>query len=368
MINVPPVEFLMQVKKFASGLLHEHGLMVRGEYQIPAKWSGFMNQYKPFLDSNTLYQCAKIAPYEIEAKALTTAVVAWSQNCVKQAISIGGHDNPKHEPSLIPRKLFGKPTNLHYPFVFGVDMSASMVFIQFRDLLMMDWDVKDGFPKVVPAQMLNRYLHANEELPKQDRITDRPLGFKMYETDNGVHAFCVSHRLPYDLKREGMILSKPLEIMRNVCVDVWYIAFVMNRGFSIRIGPKIVNKNRGKGQVDTLKTEQEVASQFVQRLGVELPGSNERLIYLGNGKISPYLDAVTDFIFDVQQYVLKIPNLRDRTLQDAEALSIEMGEVVKAMYDRDVRHLENPTGSEAGDAYVADTCAWADLIWRCREI
>lgn len=368
MINIPPVEFLEKVKNFASKLLHEHGLMVRGEYQIPTKWTGFMNQYKPFLDNNTLYQCAKIAPYEIEAKALTTAVAAWTQNCTKQAISIGGRDDPKRSLARIPKKLFGKSTGLDYPFVFGVDMSASMVFIQFRDLLMMDWDVKDGFPKVVPAQMLNRYLHYSDSQPKEERLVSTPMTFKMYETDNGVHAFCVSHRLPYDLKRENMVLSKPLEIMRHVCVDVWYIAFVMNRGFSIRIGPKVINKNRGKGQQDTLKSEQEVSSQFVQKLGVELPGSDERLVYLGNGKISPYLNAVTDFIFNVQQYVLKIPNLRIRTLQDAEALSIEMGDVVKRMYDRDVRHLENPQNSDSTADYMAETCAWADEIWRCREM
>ena len=101
---------------------------------------------------------------------------------------------------------------------------------------------------------------------------------------------------------------------------------------------------------------------------MELPGSDERVVYLGNGKISPYLDAVTDFIFDVQQYVLKIPNLQHRTLYNPEALSIEMGDVVKAMYDRDVRHLENPNNSDLMADYMAETCAWADAIWRCREI
>jgi len=367
-IYVPPVEFLHEAKDFTARLLKSYGLMVRGEYQIPTKWTGFMNQYKPFLTANVLVQCASISPYQIQKRALKTAVAAWSENCTKQAISIGGYDDPSRPNLGIPKKLFGKPTGLNYPFVFGVDKSSFMIFIQFRDLLMMDWDVKDGFEKVVPAQMLNRYLTVTQSLPTKEKVTETPLMFKMYETDNGVHGFCVSHRLPYDLKRDKAILSKPLDIMRNVCVDAWYIAFVMNRGFSIRIGPKIVNKNRGKGEVDTPKSQEEIEAQFVQKLGVELPGHSDRLVYVGIGHIDPYLDAVTDFIYNVQQYVLGIQDLPHRSLHDAEALSIEMGEVVKAMYDRDVRPFENPDGDDEIADYLDETCAWASEIWRCKEM
>jgi hypothetical protein len=367
-IHAPSLEFFEEVKNFADNLLSEHGVISRGEYQIPVKWTGFMNQYKPFLSKNTLYQCASVAPRDIERKALNTAVTAWVENCLKQAISIGGRDNNNFVDTKIPAKLFGRTTGLSYPFVFGVDKSSHMIFIQFRDLLMMDWDVKDGFEKVVPAQLLNRYMSTMKTLPTEERITERSLAFKMYETDNGVHAFCVSHKLPYDLKREGSRLSTAMEIMRNVCVDVWYIAFVMNRGFSIRIGPKIVNKKRGKGETDEMKPQDEVDSQFVQKLGVELPGQKQRLVYLGDGRISPYLNAVTDFIFNVQQYVKTIKNLAQRTLENPEKLSIEMGDVVKAMYDRDVRHLENPQNNSAVADYFDETCAWADEIWRCREV
>lgn len=367
-IYAPNTETLTKIKNFAAKLLHEHGLMIRGEYQIPTKWSGFMNQYKPFLSNNVLYQCAKIPPYEIERRALTTAVEAWSQNCMKQYISVGGWDDLEKTSSRIPKKLIHNATGLNYPFVFGIDGSAHMVFIQFRDLLMMDWDVKDGFEKVVPAQMLNRYLTVTETLPEEQKLTKNPLAFKMYETDNGIHAFCVSHRLPYDLKAANMTLSKPLEIMRNVCVDIWYIAFVMNRGFSIRISPKIINKNRGKGETDTMKPDDEVAKQFVQKLGVKLPGSSDRLTYVGHGRVNPYLDAVTDFIYNIQQYVLTIPDFKNRVMNDAEALSIEMGDVVKQMYDQDVRELENVNESEHIADYMEDTCAWADLIWRCNEM
>lgn len=369
-VNVPPRNFLRDAKKFTKNLLNSYGIVSKGKYQIPMKWRGFMIEYTPFLDANTLYQCAHVSPYEINRRARTVVLQAWKQNCSKQAISIGGLDSrstefPSDSPDYrYPIKVTGIESGKYYPFVFGVDISSHMVFIQFRDLLMLDWDVKDGFPKIVPAQMLNRYLRIMKTLPRLEQAIDVPMTFKMYETDNGIHSFCVSHFMPYDLGGEAL-LSPPLEIMHNTCVDAWYIAFVKTRGYSIRIGPKIINRNRGVGESDTMKSSEEVASQFVQKLGVEVPGRTDRIIYLGEGIIDPYLDAVTDFIYYVQQYVLKIQDLPRRILNEPESLSIEMGEVVKDMYDQNVRPFENPNNDPSISRHFNKNYTWANSIWRC---
>lgn len=367
-INAPPPEFLQEAKDFVQNLLSSYGIVAKGEYQIPMKWRGFMTEYKPFLDANTLYQCANVSPYEINRRARTVVLDAWKQNCPKQAISICGFDDPAVEaPGQTPSRIFGpNPNGMGYPFVFGVDKSSHMVFIQFRDLLMLDWDVKDGFPKIVPAQMLNRYLVAMKTYPRAERITPTPMAFKMYETDNGVHAYCVSHFMPYDME-SGSLLSPPLEVMHNTCVDAWYIAFVKTRGYSIRVGPKVINRARGLGQSDTMKPPEEVRSQFVQKEGVVVPGRKEddRTVYLGEGQIVPYLDKVTDFILEIQKYVVQIPDLARRIIEEPEALSIEMGEVVKEIYDRDVRPYENPDEDPDVAARFMENYLWADQVWRC---
>jgi len=369
-VNVPPASFLQEARNYTENLLNSYGIVSKGQYQIPMKWRGFMSEYKPFLSADTLYQCAHVSPYEINRRARTVVLDAWKQNCPKQAISIAGLDNPSTEAytseadKKIPVKLFGEPNDRKYPFVFGIDTSSWMIFIQFRDLLMLDWDVKDGYPKVVPALMLNRYLNVVKTLPRLEQISSTPLVFKCYETDNGIHSFCVSHHMPYDVDT-GSILSPPLEIMHNLCVDAWYISFVKTRGYSIRIGPKIINRARGIGQSDTMKPPEEIKSQFVQKLGVEVPGHRDRVLYLGEGNVDPYLDAATDFIFNVQQYVLGIPDLPRRILEDTDRLSVEMGDIVKQMYDISVRQHENPLRISMIAAHFEKNNEWADRIWRC---
>jgi hypothetical protein len=369
-VNAPPVSFLQEAKDYAGNLLRSYGVISTGEYQIPMKWRGFMTEYEPFLEKNTLYRCAHVSPFEINRRARTVVLDAWKQNCPLQSISIAGLDDdstesqPGDSKPKMPVKLVAHPTGKKYPFVFGVDRSSHMIFIQFRDLLMLDWDVKDGFPKAAPAQMLSRYLTLSKTLPKLEKIIQTPMAFRCLETDNGIHSFCVSHFMPYDVDT-GAILSPPLEIMHNTCVDAWYIAFVKTRGFSIRMGPKIINRARGLGQSDTMKTAEEIQSQFIQKNGVVVPGRSDRLVYLGEGIVDPYLDALVDFIYDMQQYILQIPDLPRRILEDPDGLSVEMGEVVKATYDRDVRPLENPDNDPKLAQNFENDYEWADRIFRC---
>lgn len=361
---LPARPFLEETKAFAQKLLAEVGIIGEGQYVIPAKYKGYLTEYKPFLDSNTLYKCARVHPFEINRRALNLVAQAGIENCAKQFISVAGIDLPDEQTNPLltfPAKLVRNPTGKKYPFVFGVDGSSHMVFIQLGNLLMLDWDTKDGFAKVAAPQILNRFLRLEDSLSVQDRIYPGDLTFRLLETDNGVHAFCVSHPQVYnDVGTSSQYISNALNIMRHTCVDGWYIGFTKAHGYSIRIGPKIINRGKD-GAPATFKSDEEIRSQFVQKYGVEVPGKAERLHYLGKGEIDPYLDSLVEFIYEIQQYVLRYPDLPRRAVEDAANLSLELGEFVKGLYDQKCRPLETARMS----SHLQKMNDWAQIIWRC---
>jgi hypothetical protein len=171
------------------------------------------------------------------------------------------------------------------PFMMGQDRYTHMIFLTFYDLLILDWDVKDGVPKDAVVPMLERFINGQALLPENKRLFLAAPCFKIYETDNGVHAYLISHRVPYDSQQSS-------EIMLSLCADYYYAAFARIRAYSSRLTPKVYDKDS-----DRLYDEADIKRQFIQRPGVD------GTIYVGDGIVDPALEAIVDVIYKLQTYV-----------------------------------------------------------------
>ena len=179
-----------------------------------------------------------------------------------------------------------------YPFVLGYDHRMKMVYIMFYDLLMIDWDVSEGIPKATAGTIMKRYIENQSMIPESQRVTKSELCFVVCESDNGTHGFCVSHRMPFsDMK------SQLLGV--HACGDYYYNAFSRVYGYSIRLSPKIINKD------NTIKTRKEVSNQYIQRNYGHI-GKREN--------IEGYLDSLVEMIKDIQTYIKSYPDLYDSLL------------------------------------------------------
>lgn len=173
-----------------------------------------------------------------------------------------------------------------YPFVLGFDRRMELSWMLFYDLLTLDWD---DIPKENAVEILRRFLNYESRLPREERSTNSEMCFKLYETDNGVHAFLVSHRIPfYD--------DKSSRIMLETCGDFAYAGFSKAYGYSLRLSPKVYQKD-GKNR----KSRGEIKDQFIQKLGVN------GIVYVGDTtNIDPYLDFLTDMLYNAQKYILSL--------------------------------------------------------------
>lgn len=195
-----------------------------------------------------------------------------------------------------------------YPFILGFDLNRKMVYIRFYNLLMLDWDTHDGIPKTSPVMMIDRFLSWQENLAENDRVSKADLCFKFYETDNGIHAYIVSHKMPYYLDNSSIC-------MVHTCSDFNYVTMSRFYGYSIRLSPKIYNEDF------SLKSDEIINSQFIQRFGVpcnyfdslkhKYIKKDNRILYLGNlDMIDPELDKLTNFIEDIQSFIVRDENIK----------------------------------------------------------
>lgn len=205
-------------------------------------------------------------------------------------------------------------------FVLGYDRRQYMSYIVFYDLLMLDWDVIDGIPKTSPVTILERYISSQKLLSENMRDTKNEMCFKMYETDGGVHAFLVSHPAVFHT-------DKASSIMLGTCSDFKYAAFSRAHGYSIRLSPKVVERDM------TMKSDEDVSKQFIQKAGVNHDG--KRVDYVGNvNNIDPYYDELTDVIFDIQQYVLSVENIRTKLITENKYYIEDLRRFVFERFDR----------------------------------
>ena len=211
-----------------------------------------------------------------------------------------------------------------YPFILGFDTRMKLFYIMFYDLLMIDWDVIEGVPKSSTVKILERYINSQNLLPYNQRVTKSNLCFKLYETDNGVHAYVVSHKMPF-------ISDKSSSIMIDTCSDFLYAAFSRAYGYSIRLSPKIYNKN------SSLKSKKEILTQFIQKEEV----NNDDFVGDLN-EIDPYLNSITNMIYDIQKYIMKIPNLNNKIINiDNNILEEVRTYVIKKYNDLPNTYISN---------------------------
>ena len=204
-------------------------------------------------------------------------------------------------------------------FVLGYDKRQYMTYIVFYDLLMLDWDVIDGIPKTSPVTMLERYLTSQKLLSENMRDSKNDMCFKMYETDNGVHGFLVSHPAVF-------YTDSASSIMLDTCSDFRYAAFSRAYGYSIRLSPKVVARDM------SMKSEADVSNQFIQKLGV---GRKNKVVYVGNtDKLDPYLDELTDVIFDIQQFIVAREDIHRELVTEDKYYIEELRRFVFDAFDR----------------------------------
>lgn len=219
-------------------------------------------------------------------------------------------------------------TDYHLPFVYGQSEFANMVFIALYDILMLDWDIVPGFGKSEAIDVLERFVESQENITENNRVLKTGMCFKIYETDNGIHAYLISHRVPHN----SLVSTR---IMIEVCSDIQYAAMSIMRGFSIRLTPKVF----GKGKYFTREV---MASQFVQSpgyYGVE---------YIGDtSNINPALEAMVDTIYETQQHILSYdPDLIYNTLinRDLDIIN-EWGQFLFKRYIS--KHIRLPSDHKA---------------------
>lgn len=207
-----------------------------------------------------------------------------------------------------------------YPFILGFDNDKKMVYIRFFDILMLDWDTHDGIPKTSPVMIIDRFLRWQDNINENDRIAKNKLCFKFYETDNGVHAYCVSHRLPYFNNNSSVC-------MVHSATDFAYSTMARFYGYSIRLSPKIYSSEF------QLKSDEQISEQFIQSEGIPCEyidklqnntlNEDSKVFYIGNiDKIDPYLDEMTNFVFKIQNFVKSQENIKD-SIQTGDVYFLE---------------------------------------------
>lgn len=233
-----------------------------------------------------------------------------------------------------------------FPFVLAQDGRTHMLYMAFYNLCMIDFDIKDGFDKNIVPTVVQRFLNSQKVFTENNRLTKSPMCFKMYETDNGVHAFCVSHRINCDTENA-------IRILLDTCSDIWYTAFAYVNGFNVRLSPKLVNK-----KLEYLPVE-EVSKDFIQKRGLIV--NDKKIVYIGDkNNIDPVLDEITNLIYLTQKFILKQPNLRNRLIAHDPSLNKKVANEVAKIYSN--LQTYDPYSNANSWAQVAQTCEYLTLV------
>lgn len=162
--------------------------------------------------------------------------------------------------------------------ILGFDQVKQIFYLISQDMLTLDWDNKDGYTLEMVEKLLRNFIeNDNRNLKKGQGLMGSPLTFRIYQTDNGTHAYCTSHRIYHD-----SIYAKI--IMKSLCIDPWYIYFTSARGYSSRISPKKDKKN-----------------QFVFRPVMTKDGKRK---IIGNGGENSILILLLNLKMEAKEYIL----------------------------------------------------------------
>jgi hypothetical protein len=202
------------------------------------------------------------------------------------------------------------------PFDFYLDRGSDLLILVTYDIAMLDFDTKDGTPKQAVVNVLERFITSQRLIPENDRVTKDEICFKLYETDNGVHAWPISHSLPF-------YSDQAIRLQLETCADNMYAVFSSRNGYSIRMSPKVFTDSVRKipNSPEIIKT------QFVQKEGVS------GVLYVGNkSNIDPYIEEFVDIIYQTQQQILAVDNIAQRMLNEDMEVVYSVSKYMREMY------------------------------------
>lgn len=176
-------------------------------------------------------------------------------------------------------------TEYDLPFAVGQSDYANMMFIATYDLFMLDWDISPGFGKDEAIKVLERFILSQSFKQERQRVLKGDMCFKIFETDNGIHAYLISHRISHT----SMLSTR---LMLEVCSDQEYAIMTKITGFSIRLTPKV------------FKGKQLLPIDYVREQFIQNPGYR-KIKYVGNTDvIIDDLEKYTEIIYMTQQNIL----------------------------------------------------------------
>lgn len=267
------------------------------QIQITSPYKG----YEKILNNDMLFMCKSIKNYDISIKKnillmqfdLSLQIYLLSNltllKNINDLIKYREEKKNKKIPKLNNENLTIKYNKKGYNFIIAFDLIKKIFYINFEDILMLDWDKKDGFNKNIVIKLIEQYNKNNEENIKKGKgIQGTSLTFRLYETDNGIHAYCTSHFF-----KKGR--SKTNSIMNALCNDVWYTAFSSFRGFSIRLSPKISEFKSEDGNYIPMK------EQFIFKPIYDEYGD---IFKIGKGKENEIILFLLDYITNIKNFIL----------------------------------------------------------------
>lgn len=276
----------------------------------------YFTKYDTILNASDLSACEKVSSQSI-------AIVK------KHLLTNVKREDIVYMVAPSPTKLTADiAKSLPYKMVVGFDPDRCMAFLVLGDILTIDWDFTDTMGRwevlaLVRQFLANLKLFHNSEHAIQStlRFRSTPLAFRMFETDNGIHAFCTSHAFPHG----G---ADSTRIMMAMCCDPAYIAFTELRGYSLRLTPKVTFRKDGKYVLDPSPP----MHQFVQRpLGLP-DGTN---VIAEHGAVeNPGLVDVVNMVYFIQRELLTLPRLEQRLQERDERLLVEIGDIATSFYNQ----------------------------------
>ncbi len=262
------------------------------------------NRYRDLMSDSVLEQCGSNDLFQLKAFIEGTLKPHIQETCDEQVILLKSED---------------------YPFILIQDAHTHMILIVNYDILMLDWDVKDGINKPIVVEIINRFIINQNRLPENERLFKSTPCFKIFETSNGIHSYLLSHFVPHDSEQMA-------SIMMAMCADYYYMAFSQVNGYSSRLTPKVYDKTS-----ESYYSQKEVAEDFIQKIGLD------GIEYIGDqNNINHYIEEFVDNIYRLQQFVLDQDDLYDRLIGNDKNLQKDIVEV--AMYYCDMMvHRRNET-------------------------
>ena len=246
-----------------------------------------------------------------EDKLISACVSKTSEETRKIGMDITNSSNPK-----VCRNKTDGVHGPEVPFNLYRDNQAKLLILTEYDIAMLDFDAKDGVEKQNVSRMLERFVNSQKVLPENFRITKSDMCFKLYETDNGVHAFVVSHPIPF-------YTEQATRLQLETCSDNLYAAFSSSNGYSIRMSPKLFISNYST----QLNTSEVIQRQFIQKPGVN------GVMYVGDTKnIDPYVEEYVDMIYNIQQYVLNFPNMINMMTSFDDEILYQTSKYARTLY------------------------------------